>query len=272
MSNVLVNIIKGVYQRSNKLFFNPYKKIGFSWLKSKIIKNLPINKLLTIKLFNNELTFYSREELLHSLTEIFVDEIYKQNVQNSPFIIDCGANIGLSVIYLKQLMPNAEIIAFEPDKVNFELLKKNIESFRLSNVEIRQQAVWIKNTSLNFNSEGSLMSKITYETSPNSTIVDAIRLKDVMIGEIDFLKIDIEGAEYKVLVDIQERLHLVKNIFLEYHGKFNQNHELNEMLQIITKFGFQYYIKEATNKYPTPFMRAPSPDYDVQLNIFGFRS
>ena len=57
---------------------------------------------------------------LSSREEIFDQQIYRFNTSNSkPYIVDCGANIGLSIIYFKQLFPNAEIVAFEPDEKIF---------------------------------------------------------------------------------------------------------------------------------------------------------
>ena len=62
--------------------------------------------------------------------ELFGQEIYKfQTDSEIPYILDCGANIGLSVIYFKKLFPNAKIVAFEPDKKIFDYLKFNINSF-----------------------------------------------------------------------------------------------------------------------------------------------
>ena len=40
------------------------------------------------------------------------------------------------------------------------------------------------------------------------------------------MKLDIEGAEYKVLKDIADNLGNVNNMFIEYHGTFDQNNEL----------------------------------------------
>jgi FkbM family methyltransferase len=272
-SNLVTNLINGVYKKSARLFENPFKKVGFSWLKIRVLKNLPNYQLHTIDLLNKPFSFQSRDEFLHSLDEIFVTEIYKQQLRSDAYIIDCGANIGLSVIYLKQLFPASSIVAFEPDDVNFNLLTRNVQAFGLKDVELRKEAIWTENTQLRFVSEGSLMSRIGEKSEKGETIeVKACRLKDLLNKEIDFLKIDIEGAEYKVLKDIAENLSVVKNLFLEYHGTFDQNQELNEMLQIISNSGFKYYIKSAIDKHPTPFVRKQSPDYDIQLNIFGFRN
>jgi len=255
-----------------RIFNNPYKKIGISSFKFKKIKNLPANKPQTIEFLGSKLSFGSRVEFLHSIHEIFIDEIYKQKFdKEDPYIIDCGANIGLSIIYMKKLCPNSKIIAFEPDDTNYSYLEKNVQSFGFSSVKIFKEAIWIENTFLNFQSEGSLASRIGGEDS-KSIKVKATRLHDLIDRPVDFLKIDIEGAEYKVLMDIRDRLHFVNHIFLEYHGAFDQNNELNEILKILTANGFKFYIKLALDKYPIPFIRTNAEGFDVQLNIFCFRN
>ena len=276
MSNksFIKNIINGVQKRLKILLANPYKEVNVNWVTLKYYKHLPAGKIRIHKLFNKELFFYSASELLHGLKEIFIDKIYKLNLPENAYIIDCGANIGMSVIYLKQQFPKAEIIAFEPDETNYDLLNKNINSFGYSNVFLHKEAIWNKNTTLHFSNESSMGSKIEKDTVANTIEVKAVRLKDFLNREVDFLKIDIEGAENVVLTDIADNLYFVKNMFLEYHGTFNQNNELVKMINIISEAGFNFYIKEAASIYDTPFHRSKNPNtsYDVQLNIFCFRN
>jgi FkbM family methyltransferase len=273
MSNSFTsNIVSGVSRRVNKLFDNTYKKAGFSRAKEIFIKHLPEKGEHTTTLFGKPFSFSERNGFLHSLKEIFVDEVYLQELPPEAFIIDCGANIGLSVIYLKRLSPRARIVAFEPDETNFQLLEKNITAFGLTNIELRKEAIWIDNTLLEFSNKGTLGSKIVENTTDGTVKVKATRLKDLMIQQVDFLKLDIEGAEYKVLKDIEDKLHFADKIFIEYHGKYSQNSELNEILQMISTHGFYYSIKEAYNN-PTPFKSTkPTDGFDLQLNIFCKKS
>ena len=44
-------------------------------------------------------------------------------------------------------------------------------------------------------------------------------------------------------------------MFVEYHGTFEQNNEIAKLLTLINKSGFNFYIKEATCVYKTPFYR-----------------
>jgi FkbM family methyltransferase len=267
------NILQGIRLRIEKILHNPYHLLNIDPLKKVYFKHLTPGKVRSHKLFGKDFFFISPAEFMHGLNEIFIQKIYKQQLPPKPFIIDCGANIGLSVIYLKQLFPEAEIIAFEPDEVNFKLLKKNIESFGYNNVTARKEAVWIENTQLQFAGEGSMSSRIGSGSSKNSVQVKAVRLKDFLNRPVNFLKIDIEGAEYQVIKDIADHLHFVNNLFLEYHGSFNQNEELNEIFSLIVDKGFSYYIKEAISVYDNPFERIKKEamQYDVQLNIFCFR-
>ena len=273
-NSFLQNISKGIRLNLKRLSSNPYKKINLNWFKIKYYKHLPAGKIKTHLLFGKPLYFTDSIQLVNGLEEIFMEEIYRQELKDNPYIIDCGANIGLSVIYMKRQYPNAEIIAFEPDETNFQLLSKNVSSLGYGDVRLRKEAIWVENTTLQFSSKGSMTSKIETTASSDTIEVKAVRLRDFLDREVDFLKIDIEGAEYKVVVDIADKLYLVKNMFLEYHGTFAQNRELTTVFEIISAAGFNYYIKEAATLFDYPFQRTKKSDigYDVQLNIFCFRA
>jgi FkbM family methyltransferase len=269
------NLSAGITKRTKEIIENPESKANLNWFKIKFLKHASADKLRTYN-YKGKLLYYTKPtELLHGLREIFVDEIYSVNLPSRPFIIDCGANIGMSVIYLKERFPDAEIVAFEPDEKNFELLSKNVASFQLNHVTIRQEAVWVEDTELTFKSDGTMGSKIDVVGTGNYAKVKASRLKDFLNTKIDFLKIDIEGAEYSVLKDIESSLDNVENMFLEYHGNFDQNNELIEIFSILHNRGFAFYIKEAANVYTKPFAemgRDAKRDYDIQLNIFCMRN
>ncbi len=267
------NISAGITSKATSLLNNPYKKVNLNWFSLKYLKHLPANKIHSHQLLRHKTFFHGGPEYLHGLREIFLDDIYHQQLPENAFILDCGAHIGLSVIYLKNICPSARIVCFEPDGENFGLLKKNIQSHELKNIEAKNEAVWNENTSLHFIQEGNMGSKIGEGSSDNTVTVKATRLKDYITQKVDFLKLDIEGAEYKVLKDIADNLGFVSNMFIEYHGSFAQNNELVDIFEIINKAGFKFYIKEAASVYDQPFLpKKTSGEYDVQLNIFCFKN
>lgn len=272
LSSNIVEGIKHQFSKLTKAISN--EDHGLSILQLKYLKHLPKGtELKTLDTKFGRIHFTSAPDLYHSLEEIFSDKIYLQSLSQGSYILDCGSNIGLSILYLKNICPSATIEAFEPDAANFALLEKNINYNKLSNVNLHQKAVWDDNTTLIFENKGSLASKVD-AAATEGTRVEAVRLRDFIYKDVDFLKIDIEGAEYPVMKDIEDKLHHVKTMFLEYHGTFDQNGELIEMLGMVNKAGFKFYIREAGVVHKTPFHR-PNDGiariYDVQLNIFCFR-
>jgi len=206
--------------------------------------------------------------------EIFDLEIYKfRSVNEQPVIIDCGANIGLSVIYFKTNYRESEIIAFEPDEKIFQVLKHNVASFKLQGVEIIQKACWNEETTLNFYSEGADGGRTATDKDTTNVIkVETARLRSFLERKIDFLKIDIEGAESVVMKDIKDVLINVDRIFLEYHSFTSQEQKLPEILAILKNAGFRVHITTPGLTSASPFchMRTDA-GMDNQINIYGYR-
>lgn len=217
---------------------------------------------------------------IESIIEIFVDEIYKFRADNeSPYIIDCGANIGLSTIYFKKLYPKAKVLAFEADPGIAQTTEYNINQFGFSDVEVKNAAVWIENGTMNFEGNGTLGGKLidVADGETNVVSVPTIRLTDYLKDRsVDLLKMDIEGVEIQVLQDCAGVLNNVKAIFVEFHGRTNDRQYLPVILNILSESGFRYHIKEATSVMDKPFMdydkqKTKNKPFDMQLNIFGYR-
>ncbi|NIJ51753.1 FkbM family methyltransferase [Dyadobacter arcticus] len=206
--------------------------------------------------------------------EIFADEFYFFEAGNStPVILDCGANVGMSVLYFKKLYPNARVVAFEAEQNIALLLKRNLHENAITGVDIVDKAVWTDNNGILFGSESADSSSI-YSVSEKRK-VPSVRLKDYLLKEthIDFLKIDIEGAENAVLSDCQYALGHVQNLFVEFHSYVDHPQELANVVSIFEESGFRYFID--TNQHRLrPFInhRYRANDVmDLQLNIFGWR-
>jgi FkbM family methyltransferase len=223
-------------------------------------------------LFGKEIGITDPFWYVHGLHEIFKDEVYWFDpATESPLIIDCGANIGLSVIYFKRKYPKAKIIAFEPDNEIFAVMQNNLSQFDITGVESIQKAVWINDDPLLFRKNGSVGGHLSTIEGENTIKIETTRLKNYLRNKVDFLKIDIEGAEFDIIKDCETELINVENLFIEYHS-FQENPQmLGELLIILKNAGFKYYIKEAWENMKNPFKEKQGPYFDLQLNIFGFR-
>lgn len=225
--------------------------------------------------FGKPFHFTHGPSFIHSIDELFHDEIYKFiSYKKYPYIIDCGANIGLSIAYFKSLYPEAEILAFEPDEQIFKILENNIPFIENNvNINIERKAVWTEDTTLEFFSEGALAGSLVTDFGKKNNIIkiQAVDFKKYLNREIDFLKIDIEGSENALIFDIKDKLANVKNLFLEYHGLIGEEQNLGEILNLLKEVGFQYYIRVAGETIQFPYCGEKPRNFNQQLNIFCYR-
>jgi FkbM family methyltransferase len=199
------------------------------------------------------------------LKEIFIDESYKFKSKNESVIYDIGANIGVSTLFFRLNYPNAKIIAFEADKNIYEILKNNLKAY--NNIEIINKAAWIENRIVSFDNEGSDSGKIDNNGDKK---VEAIRLLEFLEKEekINLLKMDIEGAETEVFMDIKYQLNKIDNIIMEYHYKNNSEDKLIEILTILKQNNFKYYL-ETINSRPAPLYNDSNNNFFSQINIYA---
>jgi FkbM family methyltransferase len=208
--------------------------------------------------------------------EIFADEFYYfETDQAQPVILDCGANIGMSILYFKELYPQARIIAFEAEAGIAALLRQNLHANGIQDVEVVDKAVWIDEKGVLFGSEAADSSSI-YSESGARNRVPSVRLRDYLTVQprVDFLKIDIEGAETEVLEDCRGALGHVQNLFVEFHSYTGYPQALASVVRVFEENGFRYYVDTNQHrKRPFTNHRYRGNDVmDLQLNIFGYRT
>ncbi|MEO8405355.1 MAG: FkbM family methyltransferase [Chitinophagaceae bacterium] len=267
-------MIRKIYYKVRSILINPYKGL-LSFSEYKRIRDMKRFEHGETNLFGSTIRFSDNYGFLCSLLEIFKDEQNKFTSTNpNPVVIDCGSNIGLSLIYFKRQFPNADVTGFEPDDKIFGLLEQNVNSFGFKNVALNKAAIWNEDTQLNFFSDGSLAGSLEIDLANKnvSNSVKAVRLKSLLQNKkIDFLKIDIEGAESTVMFDIKEELKNVKFFFLEYHSILGKEQKFGEILEIIKSAGFRYYIKNHNDYLTHPFNEKAREGFDMQLSIFCYR-
>jgi FkbM family methyltransferase len=250
-------------------------KTAISLKDEKKLLKMPRFTEGSIKLKNLYFIFSDSIGFLHSLEEIFNEEVYKfKTDKKAPLIIDCGSNIGLSIYYFREKYPEARIIGFEADSDIFKLLEKNTNQFlNHDKIQIKKEAVWVEDTVLPFFSEGSLAGSLNVDFSGKKQTkqIQAIDFRKYLNEEIDFLKIDIEGAENKLIFHIKDDLKNVKNLFLEYHGLIGEQQNLGDILNLLTEVGFEYYIRLAGETLKNPFCKEKPGKFNQQLNIFCYR-
>ena len=132
-----------------------------------------------------------------------LNEKYAETIASNqtPLIIDCGGNIGLSALWFASQYPKAQIFVVEPDHGNFEILKLNVAHLG-DRVKLLKGGVWSTAGYLKIINHESGTSAYRVQLTRQSDSPDALRC--YTINEICTLannsnplivKIDIEGSQ-----------------------------------------------------------------------------
>jgi len=189
--------------------------------------------------------------------DIFRNRIYHfQTDRSRPRIIDGGGGVGLATHYFKKTYPDATVLTFEPDPRIADLLRRNVETNGLDGVRIVTAALSGRDESAAFRPDGADGGRLIgpdHRTDPDDTIalhaqihVSTVRLSDFVDGPIDFLKLNIEGAEWEVLSDMEQtgKLALMNELVVEYHGWPGGDQRLGDILNLLDRAGFRYLVHD----------------------------
>ena len=230
------------------------------------------------KIAGQSFLFKDRWSLDFLYRKIWQKETYKFRARTkNPLIIDCGANVGMGTLYFKHLWPTARIIAFEPDPVVFRILQENAKRLEWQDVDLFQEAVWSSNGETTFqrhcNKAGRLASA-TVNDGKGQVRVRTRRLRPLLEREaVDFLKLDIEGAETEVLEDCAAVLSKVRCIFFEYHAFIDKPQTLHRLLEIVNTAGFRVHIHACEpNPHPLYLTQLRGDDFaEMNLDVFCYK-
>ena len=205
------------------------------------------------------------------LREYFEEERLRfQPESDAPVIIDCGSNVGVSVLYFRSLFPAALITGYEADPGIFALLKTNLQNNGITDVTVVNKAVWTHDRGVSFSADGADGGNVSEKAGEQ--LVPSVRLRDVLSSHssIDLLKMDIEGAECGVLLDCGETLRVVRRLFVEYHSFADTPQRLSQLLELLQRAEFRYHIKHIGSQSQKPFEGVDAYNgMDMQLEIYA---
>lgn len=235
-----------------------YNYFAFKVLLGKIFHI----KYMSQSFFKYKVYFGDYGSFFAMFTDLFIYNVYYTRFTTKyPVIIDAGANIGMTTIFLKYLYPKSKIYCYEPDKVCFQYLEKTISNSKLKNIILINAALGAKKDKMKLyscdNIIGSTGSSLVEDHMQIKNKISSYEVKirplsDLKLEQIDLLKLDIEGYEGTVLNHLNKIGYLkkVKNINLEFHYiDANKSNDLSQILKIFNDNNFSYIINSNVIQY-----------------------
>ena len=180
-----------------------------------------------------------------------------------PVVIDGGANIGMFSLATLRDHPDARITAFEPDPRIAAMLKENLANNNAAQVAIVIAALGPADGEMSFAPDGQAGGALVAGAAPMR--VHAVTLSQYLTDEVDFLKLNIEGAELDVLREAAASncLRRVRAMVIEYHGWPGGEQRLGPLLDLLNGQQFRYLVHDLdaqTNPRTKPPFRDPGDE------------
>jgi FkbM family methyltransferase len=270
--NSLFRVIFGE-ERKNRLIQE--RELYYEMLWSKIYKYIVINKKKNFKLhkfkmlkYNYDFEFYCRNnnDDIPMMTTHEYDNIERNfTTKEGDIVIDVGAHIGPYTLKAsKRVGLNGKVIAIEADPENFDILNRNIQLNKLTNVIALNYAAYSKEDKIrlyllkvdksSYTKYNTIMiDRAQYYNEKNFNEKNFVEVKantlDYLLQsigikheQVNWIKIDVEGAEYDVLKGAKNILSKSKDISLliEIHNLIKHNTTLYEPIkEFLNSYNFK---------------------------------
>ncbi len=227
-------------KRRDRLYVGRGLDFGVFWYKSFKFLRPGNSSLLKFRVPKYNYEFYCRvNKDDFKIMTIHEDEIIEHfTPKQGDIVVDIGAHIGLyTIISSKRVGTNGKVIAIEADPGNFEMLNRNIKLNQLTNVIALNYAAYSKETKIKLYLPSGESGFTKYNTivsdwannedkfvEVNANTLDyLLQLNQIREEEVNWIKIDVEGAEFEVLKGATNVLSKSKDIALlmELHGPPN---------------------------------------------------
>jgi FkbM family methyltransferase len=246
-------------KRRDRLYVEQGLDFGVFWYKSfKFLRPGNNSTLLKFRVPKYNYEFYCRiNKDDFKIMTIHEDDIIEHfTPKQGDVVVDIGAHIGLyTIISSKRVGTNGKVVAIEADPGNFEMLNRNIKLNQLTNVIPLNYAVYSKETKIKLYLPSGETGFTKYNTivsnwannedkfvEVNANTLDCLlQLNQIREEEVNWIKIDVEGAEFEVLKGATNVLTNSKDIALliEIHGPDNYRPILNFLSLYNFKIDFE---------------------------------
>ena len=240
-----------------KPYFYAFHKKVFAPLKlfKDVVKQVKFKENITLELYIDD---WIQENIYFTGTYEEAELKYiKSSLKKGSVFIDIGANIGVHSLFASKIVgKNGKVISFEPFTKNYQSFLKNIALNNISNITDNNLAVSNTDGYIDIyydKKEANLGMASSYITEySDAEKVKAVALDSYFeahpIDKIDFIKIDIEGGEYKALQGMKKILKKYSpKLLIEILDESESNQPKNKenCVEFLKNIGYKrFYISD----------------------------
>ena len=184
-------------------------------------------------------------------------DLLRQFIQPHQVIVDVGANIGTHTIpFAKLLGGTGAVLAFEPQRIVFNLLCANVALNDLFNVRclpnaVSDQPATIAVPVVDMSAHSQNYGGISLnQIAPQSDAVIAYRLDDLNLAACHLIKIDVEGMEARVLSGARQTIQKYRPVLFVESNQVELASDINSTL---FEMGYQAWWFLCKNFNPNNF-------------------
>ncbi len=259
-----------------------------------LMKNSPVNKIeitgeqviFTVNADGHNIMLscdgrdaYSLPLILLNLSETETQEqsMVLKLINDGDVVLDIGANIGWYSICVLLKRKGVSVYSFEPIKSSFHYLKQNLQLNHLNSDYAYNFGFSNENRSVKFyyDVRFAMASSMANLREDEDTIIEECEIKKLddfisatpSMKKIDFIKCDVEGAEFFVFQGATETIKKNKPVIFtemlrKWAAKFN--YHPNEIISFMSGFGYQCFTTDGQRLFPFSTM----DEGTVETNFF----
>ena len=188
-------------------------------------------------------------DALYNIAPDFDFYTHFYQIKPGDVIMDAGANNGYIALYFSKLTgQSGKVYAFEPDSFNINHIKENIALDQTldDNIIIQDLLLWNENTMVDFYEAGTVGSSAVWKPEGEKLVKkEAVTIDDWVkrnnITQLDFIKMDIEGAEIEAMDGCVETMKSLKpNFAIASYHIVNGEPTYIKMEEFFKKHGYPY--------------------------------
>lgn len=178
--------------------------------------------------------------------ELPITELFQKIVKPGFVVVDAGAHIGYYTLLMARVAKH--VYSFEPSPANYQLLQKNVAVNNYQNVTLINKALADRagHVTLHLCHDNSGMNRIyPSKWCSDKVEVEMTRLDDV-VEHADFIKMDIEGAEYGALKGMTRLLEQGTTLMMEFHPPsiIEYGAKPHDVYDFIRSFGYRIMLPD----------------------------